>query len=679
MLTLPDHLAPLLSGQPHLDVLGTVDPWVVPDGWLEQTQQRLLPLCEDTRNTAVSTSKAWKEKTPSTVGTIWNLITFLPAAIPVWSGTHSNLGDILLEPWLAQPPSTPSRITYYTNSDDTWFFDLWYRNRDAGPAGRIGALELILDCAAVLAEVPHCAARVATLTSMVRRVIDDPQLRALHETGTWDAVAAAWRNEISTDSDAAVFPEARGWAGQMAWSLAGLDTAHSILSSALTRSQSAEELIVSMALYDGVDELPAALTAALGAERFGRVNALYEQLKPGFDRADWLADNRGWLARGMMVGEVDAVRLWMGMATQVAQLTAGLPAFAKSTHCPSRTGYFDDLVALFKPAAGVVNPAAEALRRSSDQRRTTVVATPDSGQRLTATAAEDEVGGLVRPEVEIGDPQGELAGLIGLSGVKEQVRRLVAEVRAEAMRAQAGMPPSERARHMIFTGNPGTAKTTVARLLARIYAQLGVLDHGHLIEVARSDLVGEYIGQTAPRTAAKFTQAIGGVLFIDEAYSLVPADSFRDFGHEAVATLLKLMEDNRDDAVVVAAGYPAEMARFVASNPGLASRFPITINFPDYTDDELWAIFCLCVGEAGYALADDVEAAFRRLLPTPRPPSFGNGRFARNVFEEATSRQALRITALEAPGPEVVTGLVSADLPAATAPDGRAEGTGLYL
>ena len=273
----------------------------------------------------------------------------------------------------------------------------------------------------------------------------------------------------------------------------------------------------------------------------------------------------------------------------------------------------------------------------------------------------------------------ELDELIGLAPVKEQVRRLVAELKAEKIRAEAGMPVSDRSRHMVFLGNPGTAKTTVARLLARIYAQLEVLSNGHLVEVTRGDLVGEYIGQTAPRTTAKFNQATGGVLFIDEAYSLIPPDSGRDFGHEAVATLLKLMEDHRDEVVVIVAGYPREMQRFLESNTGLASRFPKTLTFADYDADELAAIFHLVAEQAGFTVAPDVAAGLRALVPSPRPVGFGNGRFVRNVFEEAVSRQAMRIVDGSATTPEEVRTLLRSDLPDQPPPDRPGSSTGLYL
>ncbi len=688
MLELPQNLAPLLRPEPHLDVLGTSDPWVVPADWLETTQQRMKALAEDPRGQGgVAPSGSWKPGTSGAVPFLWNLTTFLPSAIPVWAGSFTSLGDQLLQPWLSDSYTlTFPRITYYVNSDDTWHLDLWWRQRDLGAEARIKALELTIECVAVFAEVPQYAARAGTLTGMLHKVLDDPELRKLHEDASWEVIAKTWREQVCTETDAQTFSEGRGWASQLGWSLSGLEAAHQVLSTAVTRSQPIDEVIASMALYDAVDELPAALAAAVGSERFGAINAAFERLRPGFDRDDWMNDNRGWLARGMVSGEIDAVRLWMGMGTQVSELVAGLPTFAKSTSCPSRTGYLDDLTGIFRAPPVVLNPMAQKLledRRNLPRPAAADTTTTPEGVRLSAAEGGDEVPVLAVPEVEIGDPMAELEELVGLAPVKEQVKRLVAELTAEKLRTAAGMPPSEKSRHMIFTGNPGTAKTTVARLLARIYAQLGVLAHGHLIEVSRADLVGEYIGQTAPRTTARFNQASGGVLFIDEAYALVPPDSFRDFGNEAISTLLKLMEDQRDEVVVIAAGYPREMQRFVESNPGVASRFPSTISFADYSPDELWGIFRLYAEKAGFSLLDGVEGSFRRLVPDPRPDAFGNGRFVRNVFEEAVTRQAMRITAaldpVQPPDKSVVTQLRPEDLPDQTSATGRTDGTGLYL
>ena len=476
----------------------------------------------------------------------------------------------------------------------------------------------------MFAEVPQYAPRAAAFTGMLRKVLDDPELRKLHEEAAWEVVAKTWREQVCTEQDAQTFSEGRGWTSQLVWSISGLDAAHQVLSNVISRAQTADEVIASMALHDAVDELPAALAAAVGSERFGAINTAFERLKPGFDGEDWMSDNRGWLARGMVNGEIDAVRLWLAMATQVAELVAGLPSFARSTSCPSRTGYLDDLVGVFRAPPAVVNPMATKLledRRNLGVLTTAGTTVTPDGVRLSATEDGEEVPDLAVPEVEIGDPMAELEDLVGLAPVKEQVKRLVAELKAEKLRTEAGMPPSERSRHMVFTGNPGTAKTTVARLLARIYAQLGVLAHGHLIEVGRADLVGEYIGQTAPRTTARFNQAPAGCCSSTRHTRWSHPTRSATSATRRSATLLKLMEDHRDEVVVIVAGYPSEMQRFIESNPGVASRFPSTISFADYSPDELWAIFRLYAEKAGFSLLDGVEARSAAWSPirAPRP------------------------------------------------------------
>jgi SpoVK/Ycf46/Vps4 family AAA+-type ATPase len=234
---------------------------------------------------------------------------------------------------------------------------------------------------------------------------------------------------------------------------------------------------------------------------------------------------------------------------------------------------------------------------------------------------------------------------------------------------------------MVFLGNPGTAKTTVARLLAAIYRELGLLSSGHLVEVSRADLIAEYIGQTAPKVVATVDRALGGVLFVDEAYALAQSDSSRDFGHEAIATLLKLMEDHRDDLVVIAAGYEREMKSFLAANSGLASRFPRQLHFPDYSDGELVEIFAKMATDAGFTLADGVTGRVRELVAgLPRDNRFGNGRLVRNLLERAIALQARRITSGETT-PDQLAQIRPEDLPddLDTADRGADSGTGMYL
>jgi SpoVK/Ycf46/Vps4 family AAA+-type ATPase len=253
----------------------------------------------------------------------------------------------------------------------------------------------------------------------------------------------------------------------------------------------------------------------------------------------------------------------------------------------------------------------------------------------------------------------ELDALIGLERVKREIHRQVAILRVERLRAEAGMKNATITRHVVFTGNPGTGKTTVARLVSGIYQALGLLSKGQLVEVDRSELVAGYLGQTAVKTAEVVARAAGGVLFIDEAYSLTGDQ----YGTEAVDTLVKEMEDKRDDLVVIVAGYPAPMLAFVAANPGLSSRFRTTIEFDDYTDDEMVKILTLLADGSDFDLTPEALAHFRALLAvTVRDSTFGNGRFSRNMLEAAIGRHAWRLREVEAPTTDQLRELLPQDL-----------------
>jgi SpoVK/Ycf46/Vps4 family AAA+-type ATPase len=234
----------------------------------------------------------------------------------------------------------------------------------------------------------------------------------------------------------------------------------------------------------------------------------------------------------------------------------------------------------------------------------------------------------------------ELDALVGLGSVKTAVRQLTNLLQIQQLRVGRKLPVLDTNLHVVFSGNPGTGKTTVARLLSRIYEALGVLSKGQLVEADRSMLVAGYVGQTAMKTAEVCAKATGGVLFIDEAYALT-GDQYAE---EAVNTLVKEMEDRREELVVIVAGYPDPMVRFIAQNPGLASRFTTTIEFDDYSDEELLAILDAIAAGSDYELTAEARTRVGHILQaTPRTSAFGNGRFSRNLFEQAVGRHAWRL------------------------------------
>jgi hypothetical protein len=362
-------------------------------------------------------------------------------------------------------------------------------------------------------------------------------------------------------------------------------------------------------------------------------------------------------------------RRWRAAPTATLNALVAQGSMRSAAYAQALAEVVSAACALGEPTMRVIgnaSVAAAAQLRAAGARPPSAVTTPRNplgpGPALIRPASDEPAEPAAPQPVRhrsVEELLAELDALIGLERVKREVHRQVAILRVERLRADAGMKSPTITRHLVFTGNPGTGKTTVARLVSGIYASLGLLTKGQLVEVDRSELVAGYLGQTAVKTAEVVAKAAGGVLFIDEAYSLTGDQ----YGTEAVDTLVKEMEDRREDLVVIVAGYPAPMQAFVAANPGLASRFRTTIEFDDYTDDELAEILTLLAGGSDYELTPQALAHFRALLATTaRGSTFGNGRFSRNTLEAAIGAHAWRLRDVEAPTTEQLRQLLGSDL-----------------
>ena len=324
--------------------------------------------------------------------------------------------------------------------------------------------------------------------------------------------------------------------------------------------------------------------------------------------------------------------------------------------------------------AGFVNQCADTLSALCDQDglkgekppldvEDFVTRRPEPQQPAAAPAAEPQEES--KPEPTLEELMAQLDGLCGLEKVKADVKSLVNLVKVRKLRQEHDLPVPPLSLHLVFMGNPGTGKTTVARLLAQLYKAIGVLSKGQLVEVDRSGLVAGFVGQTALKTGEVIQKALGGVLFIDEAYALAGQDNPNDFGKEAIETLLKGMEDHRADLVVIVAGYTELMGRFLHANPGLESRFNKYFYFEDYNGAQLMEIFCSMCEKNGYTLSDDSRTyaeQYLKELYKNRDENFGNARDVRNLFERAVARQSDRVAALEAPSKEELMALTVADL-----------------
>lgn len=401
-----------------------------------------------------------------------------------------------------------------------------------------------------------------------------------------------------------------------------------------------KNLLMLLATYDGT----------FSYEESRRITQLYHRLVAECDRANvkGLSATPG---PEHYINSSDTLRT-QAEKKAVGELNDIMNEFSKVISRDTSRSLYNDFFGAPAPKSSEPPAAAPAPKKDT--------AAPAASEQAEEPAAEPEPE---KPTLE--EAMAELHALVGLEVVKKDVDSLVNLVKVRAMRRERGLKCPEMSFHLVFSGNPGTGKTTVARIIGKIYSALGLLSKGHLVEVDRSGLVAGYVGQTAIKTREVIEKALGGVLFIDEAYSLAPENADKDFGQEAIDTILKAMEDHRDDFVVIVAGYASLMPRFIDSNPGLKSRFNKYLEFADYDGDQLYEIFMGRVQRNDYKLNEEADSAIRERLKElyeDRDDNFGNGRDVRNLFEKIVANQANRVAVMESPTDEDILTITADDL-----------------
>ena len=638
-IDLPDDLVPLLTGSMHLNVFGPTPPWVPPTGWLEDTRARLMAIAfRDDRPTG---SKWLKPGTPLAVEEVKWLAQGALGACTSTSGPLARMGDLFLADHLTSPigPNTDPEVTRQTLVLPTIPGTL-VADSDS-PQRRDDTLRFYRECLDVLVEAMPFAERGRALATLYARIAEYPALRERYRTGTRVQLAGPWRTSSLTDAERSALPDYASPTDYLSWGLTGLRAAHQRLTGTADADPGGFDEWVAVMLFRLGQPVPAVIAAtALGPEGYEAIVRASERLKPRFDYDHWSARVYGWLDRAIIGGAAETARIWVGLEWTCATALNGIPGLHKDVKgglffCE---GYLRRLRMLGQPRAVVVNPLVSKLAGAP---------TPTPSRSVPAAPESDEnaVSAAMR----------RLDGLVGLAPIRQRVAQLHAEAKVEAVRRTSGFPPARSRRHMVFAGNPGTGKTTVATIVGEIYAGHGGLASGHLVEVSRAEL------RDGAKATAAVVNALGGVLMINVGRMGQGAATSR----EALATLTRLMEEHREELVVIVAGQPKEVAEFLSSEVGLAAKFPRTFNFVDFTDEELVRLFELAAAESGFTPADGVSDRVRSLVARmPRAAGFDNAWVIRNLVDESASQQAMRISQSAMPIHERLTELFVEDITA---------------
>ncbi|MFI5730144.1 AAA family ATPase [Kribbella sp. NPDC051587] len=639
MPNLPDELAVLFTGEPVFDIIGDQPPFAFTPEWLEDRQARVTELVSRAEFGTVGTGVGHtflQPDAPPLANVVYQAFWSLLPTVGILAGTAPTLHRMLIDRYLLKPAALETDSDRWRQGPTAFHLPLILLSRSAGEL-QDQVLAVAREAMDVLSGIPLLEPRRTVMARMLDEVLSDPDLLAAHRSLNNAALVKRWATKFTDDEVRSTFPALSG--NPLDLLAPGVERLQAAYETIAAKTPEAErpfaEELAELVRQVGRPDLPAGLSfTVLGPAGTAEVQEALERATGQHDRAAWRRRRVSWLLRAVEAGAAFQAREWLAAAYQVGAVLNGLPDQPQ----PSKDLY---MTATFLRALSSLYTARPGL----------VTSVPSTGE----PAGNEEPAGS-------GDPIAELNAMIGLGPVKTRVLELVAEARLAQIRTEAGLRLPKPMGHLVFSGNPGTGKTTVARLLAEVYRDLGMLSSGHLVEVGRADLVGTYIGQTAPKVIEVVERALGGVLFIDEAYALANP-SGRDFGHEALATLIQLMETHRDNLVVVMAGYPSEMYWLVQSNPGIASRIRSFVNFPDYLDTELHDIFLQAVEQAGFEITPEAsELVLASLRKVPRTRGFGNARTIRTLLERIATQQAVRLAAVESPTHEQVRELMLADV-----------------